>query len=221
MRTSRFIVAFWIAVLGFGSMKATCAPSSAHPPAQTGSPAPGGEDIRDIRGPEHLPYPWLWIVYTVVGLAAAGSLYAVWRAWKNRRSTKIKLPHERALERLMAATALMTPEQTKDFSIAVSDAVRGYIEQRFQVKAARRTTEEFLHDLLGYEGSPLAAHSKALEDFLKHCDLAKFAQGRLSVLEMQSMHGSACRFVEETRPIERETVVAKSSDRTILPKKGA
>jgi len=37
----------------------------------------------------------------------------------------------------------MQPENAREFSIAVSEIVRQYIEERFRVWAARRTTEEF------------------------------------------------------------------------------
>ena len=99
----------------------------------------------------------------------------------------------------------MTPPQAQAFAFAVSNAVRLYIEDRFQEKAARRTTEEFLHDLLGRDGSPLAPFAAPLQDFLQHCDLAKFARWSLSGDDMRNMHGSARRFVEETAP--RETTV--------------
>ena len=67
-----------------------------------------------------------------------------------------------ALERLEAARALMQPGRAREFSIEVSDIVREYIEERFQVMAAHRTTDEFLHDLLDFRGSGLAAHRALL-----------------------------------------------------------
>ena len=42
-----------------------------------------------------------------------------------------KLPYEIALERLEEARALMQPEHAREFSIAVSEIVRNYIEERF------------------------------------------------------------------------------------------
>ncbi len=160
------------------------------------------EDIRDIRGPIHIPYPWLWMVYV---LAAIGILYALWkiyRYWKNRKKPDIiKLPHEIAFERLEAARLLMNSEKVREFSIAVSDAIRRYIEDRFQVAAAHRTTEEFLYHLMRDASSPLTPYSASLDDFLKHCDLAKFARWDLSSEEMQSMYESARKLVQGTIPL--------------------
>ena len=169
------------------------------------------EDIRDIRPPIHIPYGWLWAAYLAGGLAVAGLACAVWR-WRKRGGLRRKLPYEIALEQLEAARALlMTPEQAYAFSIAVSEIVRYYIEARFQARAAHRTTEEFLHDLLDERHVALSGYRPLLADFLEHCDLAKFARWKLSVPEMEAMHSSACAFVTETAkptPVEPEPQLA-------------
>jgi hypothetical protein len=92
--------------------------------------------------------------------------------------------------------------------------VRNYIEVRFHVWAARRTTEEFLYDLLESPDALLGSHRAVLADFLHHCDLAKFARWILSVEEMENMLQSARTFVVETgKPVALETAnqVAQST----------
>jgi hypothetical protein len=175
-------------------------------------------DIRDIRDPIHIPYPWLWVVYVLAGLLVLGLIYWGYRAWKKRsQKIPVKLSHEIALERLEAARRLMIETRVKEFSIEVSDAVRVYIEERFRVAAAHRTTEEFLHDLLTNTSSPLAPYSKSLEEFLKFCDLAKFAKWALSSSEMQSMYESAKRLVEGTIPkMEESKANLKNQGRTSM-----
>ncbi len=163
------------------------------------------EDIRDIRGPIHIPYPWVWIIYVVVGFAVIFLAFQIFRWWKKRRQTvRIKLPHEIALERLERAREWMNVEHAREYSIAVSDAVRLYIEDCFHERAAHLTTEEFLHNLLSQSSSPLAAYAAPLEDFLRHCDLAKFARWSLALPEMEAMHASAKKFVQETRTMSSE-----------------
>jgi hypothetical protein len=173
-------------------------------PAATNAVAAAAEDIRDIRGLVPIPSSWRWLWYTLLALALLLAAWWLIRWWKRRRQARLipkpKLPHELALERLEAARALMNPAQVQAFAFAVSNAVRFYIEDRFQEKAARRTTEEFLHDLLEKSSANLAQHAALLEDFMRHCDLVKFARWTLSVPEMQGMHDSARKFVEETRP---------------------
>jgi len=158
------------------------------------------EDIRDIRGPISIPYQWLWAAYLIGGLIVAALLFALWRWFRGRIKIKAKLPFEIALDRLEAARALMTETQVREYAFAVSEIIRSYIEQRFGQRAPRRTTEEFLSDLLRQTGTPLAGHRALLEDFLNHCDLPKFARWQLSIPEMESMHGSARNFILETRP---------------------
>jgi len=156
------------------------------------------EDIRDIRGPKHIASPWLWPLWLTGGAMLAGLLYAGWR-W-NRRRTLIAalLPYEIALAKLEEARRLMQPENAREFSITVSEIVRHYIEVRFQVWAARRTTEEFLHDVVDQSDAMLTDHRELLDDFLRHCDLAKFARWILSVEEMENMLQSAHTFVLKT-----------------------
>ena len=168
--------------------------------ALTQAPAAAAEDIRDIRGPISIPYPWLWAAYVAGAIVLAAALYGGWRWYRRRAKERAKTPAELALDRLEQARALMTEETAREYSFAVSEITRRYIEQRFRERAARRTTEEFLHDLLERSDTALAAHRDALEDFLEHCDLAKFARWQLAVADMEAMHGSARAFILDTRP---------------------
>src|SRR6185295_4057018 len=103
------------------------------------------------------------------------------------------------LERIEKAKAFIDAGKSEEFSVEVSTAVRSYIEEIFKVHAPRKTTEEFLHDLLSDSSSILSRHATSLEDFLKHCDLAKFARWSLTREEMEAMSESARRFVLEAQ----------------------
>jgi len=179
-------------------------PTATPTPALSNTPsantATEAGDIHDIRGPISIPYQWLWVIYVAASLLAAAALYGLWRLLRRRAKIAAKLPYEIALEKLEAARALMTAETVREYAFTVSEVIRVYIEQRFGEKAARRTTEEFLSDLLQQTGTPLAQHRRRLEDFLEHCDLMKFARWSASVREMESMLESARVFVLETWP---------------------
>jgi hypothetical protein len=181
----------------------SAAPSSMPAPAVTG-------DIRDIRGPIHLPPPvrWPWWLGGAVVAAALG--YGAWRWWKHRARVAALLPYQIALARLEEARALMQPEQAREFSIMVSEIVRQFIEVRFTVRAARRTTEEFLRDLLAPSDALLTSHRESLADFLRHCDLAKFARWQLSTAEMTTMLQSAHNFVLQSGPTPPPEPVASA-----------
>jgi hypothetical protein len=168
--------------------------------SQTPTPAAPAEDIRDIRGPKTIYPAWLIPALIAAGLLISAGAYAAWR-WKIRpRRQRPLLPHEIALLRLEEARALMQPATVREFCIAISDIVRGHIEQAFEVTATHQTTEEFLHDLLSSGNAALAVHRNLLAEFLHRCDEAKFAGMSLSPQLMESLHRSARNFVITTSP---------------------
>jgi len=165
------------------------------------SPTPG--DIRDIHGPIPIPIAWLVPLLVAGALLLAALAFWVGRRWWRRRQLRPappRAPDEVALERLAAARSLLDPARAREFSFAVSEALRLYIEDRFGVLAARRTTDEFLAGLLRAPAPALAAHAETLGEFLRRSDLVKFARAPLDTGEMESMLDGATRFVRETRP---------------------
>ena len=163
--------------------------------------APGGSSLRDIKPPLVIPSGWEWLVWTV-GLAAAAAIaFFLWRWWQIKRARAAIVPpipaHVRAKQRLQEALALMN--QPRPFCILVSDTVRWYLEERFQFRAPERTTEEFLHELQA--SNLLTVEQKStLGDFLQRCDLVKFARYEPHQAELENLHSSALRLVEETEP---------------------
>jgi len=156
------------------------------------------EDIRDIRGPKFIFPPWLLPAVIAGAVLLAVGAWGLRRWLRRRRQPRALLPFEIALQRLEEMRALMQPAAAREFSIAVSDVVRRYIEERFGVTATHRTTEEFLHELLESSHAPLARHRAVLSEFLQQCDLVKFAGISLTLQNMESLHHSARAFVLET-----------------------
>jgi len=158
------------------------------------------EDIHDIRGPKAVSPSWVMTAVVAGVLVAAILVYALWR-WHRRpsraRPRNVSLS-DQTLERLDAARLLMSPATARDFGIAASEVVRRYIEQRFEVIATQRTTEEFLHTLLQSSNAGLAHHRALLANFLEGCDVVKFAGASPAVEDMERLFQSARRFVLET-----------------------
>jgi hypothetical protein len=170
-------------------------------PAQPAS-TNAAEDIRDLKGPVYIPSSYAWLWWVLLGLIVAAAAYLLWRRL-NRRKTVAKAevavpPHRKAKDRLRAASELMSdPYQ---FCILVSDVLRGYVEERFDLHAPDRTTEEFMEELRTSQQLHVD-HKSLLEDFLSRCDLVKFARFEPTEPELQSLLDSALRFVDETAPV--------------------
>ena len=171
-------------------------PSSGSAPAVA-----AGEDIRGIRPPVEIPsiWPWVWGIAIVVALAVAG--YVAWRCWLKpmRKPPVIPImpPHERARQKLQEALALIS--QPRPFCILVSDTIRQYLEERFNFRAPERTTQEFLHELKATD-LLLPDQKESLGEFLSVCDMVKFAKYEPGPTELQALHDSGIRLVDETEP---------------------
>jgi hypothetical protein len=158
-------------------------------------------DIRDIKPLIVIPNGWEWLWWTLGALVVLGLLLPAWRYFLKRMtqvSTAPPVPaHIRARQKLEEALALIS--QPKPFVIAVSDATRAYLEERFQFHAPERTTEEFLRELNATDLlSP--EQKESLGKFLESCDLVKFAKYEPGENELRELHSAALRLVEETEP---------------------
>jgi len=158
-------------------------------------------DIRDIKPPIEIPNGWAWFWWGLAALVALAAIYFVWKWWQKRRAQIAFVPpvpaHVRAKQRLEEALALIS--QPKPFVIAVSDAARAYLEERFRFHAPERTTEEFLRELA--ETELLAGEQKeSLGGFLASCDLVKFAKYEPVEKELRGLYDAALKLVEETEP---------------------
>jgi hypothetical protein len=190
-RAARACVAVVIAVVAAFAFAAAAAAADSVP----------AEDIRDIRGPKGIFPTWLLLALLAGAALLALAGYGLWR-WQRRRKVRKLQLFEIVLQRLEDIRPLMVPSSVREFSIAISDIVRRYIEDGFNVTATHRTTEEFLRDLLGSSNVVLAAHRNLLADFLQQCDMAKFAGVGLSMRIMESLHQSARSFViESSKPL--------------------
>jgi hypothetical protein len=167
------------------------------------SPTVVPEALRDIKPPMEIPNIWLWVgigacVLVLVALAIGLILYFTLRRKQIVVPPPIP-PHVRAKQKLQEALALIA--QPKPFCILVSDTVRFYLEERFNFRAPERTTEEFLHELQN-TNLLLPDQKESLGEFLKRCDLVKFARYEPREIELKDLLNSAIRLVDETEPAE-------------------
>jgi hypothetical protein len=155
--------------------------------------------LRDIKPPVEIPNVWLWVaiglaVFVLMALAIGLILYFALRKKQVLLPPPIP-PHVRARRKLEEALALIA--EPKPFCTLVSDTLRSYLEERFNFRAPERTTEEFLYELQATDRL-LPDQKESLGEFLKRCDLVKFARYEPREIELRELHNSAVRLVDET-----------------------
>jgi len=163
-------------------------------------------DIRDIKPPIEIVSGWDRAVL-IGGILVLLALLALLLWWLLGRKAKPPvLPsvpvHVRARQKLDEALALIA--QPKPFCVAVSDAVRWYLEERFRFRAPERTTEEFLRELKATDRLT-KEQKESLGRFLEGCDLVKFARYEPGETELRDLHAAAVRLVLETEPNDAKT----------------
>ena len=167
-------------------------------PAATASLA-ATNDLRPVKPPVPIPSGWEWAWWVGGALLIAALAFLLTRWWR-RRLQPLAIPptppHVRARHRLAEALRLIS--EPKPFCTAVSDALRVYLEERFDFHAPERTTEEFLTELQGTNRLN-DLQKESLGEFLQSCDLVKFAQFEPTEESLRELHQSALRLVDETQ----------------------
>jgi hypothetical protein len=167
-------------------------------------------ELHDIRPAVQIVSLWEYVGWALLALALILLAYFLVRYFlKNRdqrMSQEASLPSTPAhiLARKRLDAALEHLHDARLFCGLVSDAIRVYLEERFDLRAPERTTEEFLEELQSSE-SLNTSQKETLQSFLQQCDLAKFAKADMLGKELQSLHEIGVQFVSETEP---ESIVA-------------
>ena len=153
-------------------------------------------DIHEIAPPVDysLVPPWLIYAGILLGLVLLG-LIAWWIRKRSRRPKPEQAPRDQALQeldRIRHEIEILTPYQ---FSIRVSDILRRYVTEQYQLPVTRQTSVEFLSMLA--KASPFSEDEKSLlEDFLNRCDLIKFARYDATTEDSRLLLEEATRFVQ-------------------------
>ncbi len=176
-------------------------------------------DVRGIKPPVALDknYFRLYIIIAIVFgvlLLVAVVLHFIYRR-KHREVEAIPEPlsaHQIAyndLERL-SALDLISKGQIKEYYYRLSNIVRHYIENRFNLMAPERTTEEFLTEMMVTDRLT-GDHKELVGNFLEHCDMVKFAAYGPDGREIENSFNSAKKLVDETREVLQEGVVVQAN----------
>jgi hypothetical protein len=153
-------------------------------------------DIHEIAPPVDYSLVPPWVIYAgiVLGLALL-SLVGWWIRKRARRPKPMESPRNRALQQLERIGREMEMLTPYEFSIAVSDILRGYVTEQYQLPVTRQTSVEFLSMLA--KSSPFSPDETALlEDFLGRCDLIKFARYDATTHDSRLLLEEATQFVK-------------------------
>lgn len=166
---------------------------------------------RDIKGAVPIPaepqHRWLGPAALIAAalLAAAGlTALVVW--YRRRRAQRAE---RRALARLarIDPAACTTPEQLAELLAELTDILRTYLAEAFDLAAPRLTTREFLDEMTSHEWFD-PPQQKMLADLLARTDLVKFARLRPSADEARDALAEARTFITATQAGPQKRQVA-------------
>ena len=155
------------------------------------------QEFHDIAPPVDYSLVPPWLVFAVAFLALSLLGAIVWWWWRRRARTPsvVRSPRELALERLEGARVEIDRENPYRFSIRVSDILRRYVTEQYQLPLTRQTSVEFLTALA--RRSEFSEDDKSLlADFLNRCDLIKFARYEATTADSELLLEEAFRFVK-------------------------
>ena len=154
------------------------------------------QEFHDISPPVDYSLVPTWLVFAAafVALTLVGLLVWLFLRWR-RRPKPEKSPRVRALELLERARGEIEKLTPYQFSIRVSDILRRYVVEEYQLPVTRQTSVEFLEALA--QASAFSADDRTLlTDFLNRCDLIKFARYEATTADSELLLEEATRFVE-------------------------
>ena len=154
------------------------------------------EEFHDIAPPVDYSLIPTWAVFVATFFALAIIGLIVWLIARSRhQAMPAKSARDRALEDLERMADEIERSNPYQFSIRVSDILRGYVTEQYNVPVTRRTSVEFLEGLT--KASPFSEDEKLLlEDFLTRCDLIKFARYEATTADSRQLLDEAMRFVK-------------------------
>ena len=154
------------------------------------------QEFHDIAGPVDYFVLKPWMVFCAVAAFLLFLGLTTWLVkWWRRRPAKILTPRERALDQLARIENQIETLSPYQFSIRVSDILRRYVTEQYELPVTRQTSVEFLNTLAS-NSRFFADEQTLLGDFLNRCDLIKFARYDATTEDSRLLLEEATRFVK-------------------------
>jgi hypothetical protein len=154
------------------------------------------QEFHDISPPVNYSLMPTWAIFVAAFSALTILGWLIWLVVRRPKPTQPrKSPRERALEALGQIQVQIESLNPYRFSIRVSDILRSYVTEQYDLPVTRQTSVEFLERLR--KASSFSEDEKALlEDFLNRCDLIKFARYEATTADSRMLLEEATRFVQ-------------------------
>lgn len=156
------------------------------------------DDLRFLTEPK----PFLWLALAAV-IGISSFIIALLRKRRRKviQTVANKIPAERvfidALSELEKLKCQLSRERSREYAIRASSIIRTYIEQRFEIAAPLRSTEEFFIEVQNSDKFD-ESDRRTLKEFLFACDFLKFARAWAEKDELENLHSLAVEFVKKT-----------------------
>lgn len=153
-------------------------------------------EFHDITGPVDYFLLKAWMIFCAgAGVLLLTGLTTWLIKWWRNRPIAVVSPRQRALDRLARIQSEIDKLSPYQFSIRVSDILRQYVTEQYQLPVTRQTSVEFLNTLAA--SSPFSSDDQSLlSDFLNRCDLIKFARYDATREDSRLLLEEADRFVK-------------------------
>lgn len=154
------------------------------------------QELHDISPPVDYSLIPVWAIFAAAFVALSLLGLIAWAIVRRmRRAKPEQSPRQRALALLSRVREQIRETTPYEFSIRVSDVLRRYVTEQFQLPVTRQTSVEFL-EALTRTTSFSEDEKTLLGDFLNRCDLIKFARYDATVNDSELLLEEATRFVK-------------------------
>lgn len=171
-------------------------------------PVSTAEEIKDVKSPITIPYDWklllLWIAIAIIVLLSANYLYKKYKRSKAEQPVEKRIiivpPHITAMNELdkLDKEQLWQKGFIKDYHSRITEIIRNYFEERFDLPAMELTTTETTHHLKSIKETENILD--ITNDFLSNADLVKFAKFQPLESVNEEMMKQAKEIVQSTIP---------------------
>ncbi len=176
--------------------------------------------IKDVKAPLKIPLDWRWIaLWVLIGLIVLAAAYYAYRKYQERKAgyvpekVVVKVPaHVAALKSLrsLREKQLWQKGMVKEYHSEITEIIRRYFEERFNLPALEMTSGEAVDELRKRAGTEKIITDT--ENFLSNADLVKFAKFQPMASVNEEMMKQAEEIVRKTKYGSDEAVTEVTED---------